>query len=268
MSGRKTRQRWDIERLLIWALRDQGLGWVGKERQQLDFSDYGTIIDENETGSHPTIGLLSDDDATAVKSAVDQLPFEARVLVIQYCRAALRPPFGEEGIGQPQQMKNRRGQPMWRYADANNRRSARTPRFDMLAFSARKERIAFERAEYAVWWQALVDLVAPLNAVMETHFATGPEAKAQPWLDINDHAASAPDDETVEEDDADEVDEDPEQLREISLPARRRLASEPVQARAQDWGAPGTGEKPVRGPLTVVFAEPAPRKAVQKKRPA
>jgi hypothetical protein len=252
----------DIERLVTWALRDQGLGWVGKERPpREDASDYGTLIDDDRYGSHPTIGLLSDDDATLVKSAIDELPFDARVLVIQYGRSGLRPVWGKEGIGRPQQLRNKRGQPMWRYRDPNNRRGPRSPKYDMLAFSARKERIELERAEYGVWWQALVDLVVPLNNVMETHWAEGPEAPARPWLAIDDSVAVPLDD--GEEDEVEG--EDDLGVREVTLADVRRAAVGEVVVAPRDWGAPGTGEKPVRGPLTVVYAEPKRQKPVHKK---
>ena len=45
-----------------------------------------------------------------------------------------------------------------------------------------REVVAFERAQYSLWWQGLADIVGPLNRRMKTHRATGPEAHAAPWL--------------------------------------------------------------------------------------
>lgn len=181
MNGRLTRRRMDIERLVNWALADHGLGWAGKERERLDASDYGTVIDDERIGGHPTISLLTDDDALVVKAAIDGLPGEAAALVIQYGRLGLRPEGADEAIGEPQQMRNRRGQLMWEYEVPGNRRSRRRPLIDHLAFSAHREGVLFARAQWTLWREALIALIAPLNNRLEGHYATGPEAPERPW---------------------------------------------------------------------------------------
>lgn len=181
MSGRLARQRMDIERLVNWALADQGLGWGSREVVRDDFSDLGTVIDDDGFGSHPTISLQTDDDALVVKSAIDALPIEARVLVIQYGRTGLRPEGADEQLGEPEQMVDKRGRPRWLYDNPSNKRGPKRPMLDMLSYSTRRETIAFDRAQWTLWREALIALIAPLNNRLETHHATGPEAPEKPW---------------------------------------------------------------------------------------
>lgn len=176
-----SRQRMDIERLVNWALADQGLGWGTREVVRDDFADLGTVIDDTGSGSHPSIALLTDDDALVVKAAIDGLPMEARVLVIQYGRSGLRPEGADEVLGEPQQMLDKRGRPRWIYDNPSNKRGPKRPMLDMLAWSTKREAVAFDRAQWTLWREALVALIAPLNLRLETHYATGPEAPERPW---------------------------------------------------------------------------------------
>ena len=168
---------WDIERLVVWAMRDQGLGWGGGDRAVEDISDYGTIIDDG--GSHPNMGLWSDDDALLVKQAVDGLPGEARTLVTLYCRAGIRPEWAEEGEGRWQQLTDGRGRLRWLWSDMANRTGEKRALMGFVGLDP--EIVEFERAQYSLWWQGLADIVGPLNRRMKTHHATGPEAHATPW---------------------------------------------------------------------------------------
>ena len=186
---------WDVERLVVWALRDQGLGWGASDRARDDASDYGTLIDDG--GSHPNMGLWSDDDALLVKSAIDGLPGEARTLVTQYCRAELRPDWAEEGNGTWQQLTDARGRPRWLWTDQANRTGEKRPLMGFVGLDP--EVVAFERAQYGLWWQGLADIVAPLNRQMKTHQAIGPCAPRDPWAlpkprvhGLSGEAASAP----------------------------------------------------------------------------
>ncbi|MCF1744210.1 hypothetical protein [Paradevosia shaoguanensis] len=253
MTGKATRKRMDVERLITWALRDQGLGWVGKERNRDDFSDYGTFIDDGGySGSHPTIGLLSDEDAEIVKAAIDQdLSREARVLVIQYGRAALRPDASDPDPVR-EQLRTRNGKLRWHYAVPGDWKSAKLgPMMDEHKYSADREMVAFQRTQYGLWWQALEDLVPVLNRRLNNHFATGPDAPKEPWLDVAPHAPAP----AVGED-ATEGDDEPAS---ISLDERRRAASAEVRAVASDWRAPGAIEPAGKGPLTIVYTEPEKR---------
>lgn len=225
------RERRDIEVLVTWAMRDQGLGWSGKERSVEDFSDLGTIIDDDNHGSHPTIALWSDDDAMAVKLAIDQLVPEARALVVQYGRAGMRPDWCEEGYGSYQQLRDGRGRRMWDWSDAKNRTGEKRPRMGFVG--EQRDSVDFHRAQYHVWWWGLHDIVGPLNDVMERHEASGPAAAESPWeSDSQKPVLFGPDGAPI--------------VREVikpkvaaeSVETVRLRASAPIIARANDWGAP------------------------------
>lgn len=182
MSGRLARERIDIERLVVWALVEQGQGFAGREVQREDWTDYGGEIDLSPVRGLPSMGLLSDDDAVAVRHGIGGLPHEMGALVLQYGRASSRPDWAPEGYGEPEQMRNRRGQLMWDYERPGNRRSKRTPRLDHWAHARRKASVDFFRATWALWWRGLELLVPAVNNTMETHLAIGPAVAKAPWL--------------------------------------------------------------------------------------
>ena len=231
MSGSKSRKTIDIEQLVVWAMRDQGLGWAGKDRHRDDFSDLGTLIDDDHAGSHPNIGLWSDDDAMLVKLAIDRLPVEARVLLVQYGRSALRPDWCEDGYGSYQQLRDGRGRKMWDWADPKNRTGEKRPRMGFVG--EQRETVDYCRAQSRVWWQGLADIVGPLNNVMERNRATGPEVEATPWLsDSRKPVIYGPDGSRLAE---------PVVVRKVAAEAvesLRERASQPILAQANDWGAP------------------------------
>ncbi|MET3925564.1 hypothetical protein [Devosia sp. 2618] len=231
MTVLAVREKRDIEQLVIWALRDQGLGWAGKERVRDDFSDLGTIIDDDNHGSHPTIALWSDDDAMQIKLAIDQLHQEARALVVQYGRAALRPDWCEEGYGSYQQLVDGRGRKLWDWDDAKNRQGNRRPRMGFVG--EQRDTVNFHRAQWHVWWQGLADIVSPLNAVMARHEATGPAVGHSPWLDDSAKpVVFGPDGSPL-----DQVIRSPKVSVEAVETLRAR-ASDPIAGRANDWSAP------------------------------
>lgn len=232
-----SRRRMDIERLVNWALADQGLGWGSRELVRDSFSDLGTVIDDSSSGSHPSIALLTDDDALVVKAAIDGLPVEARVLVIQYGRTGLRPEGADEVLGEPEQMLDKRGRPRWVYDNPSNKRGAKRPMLDMLAWSTKREALAFDRAQWTLWREALVALIAPLNLRLETHYATGPEAPERPW-ELPRPVVHGIDGEVLPS---------PPVAREqgsvVSVEELRAAAQSPVQMRPLNWGSPA---KPLR----------------------
>ncbi len=235
MSGLKARETKDIELLVVWALRDQGLGWAGKEQHYDDFSDLGTVIDDDHPGAHPTIALWSDDDAMQIKLAIDQLPAPARALLVQYGRAALRPDWCEEGYGSYQQL--RFGKKLrWEWSDPINRTGKKRP---MMGFvGEQRETVDFMRAQYSVWWQGLADIVGPLNNVMERHRATGPAAAKAPWIgDSRKPVVFGPDGLPLAE-----IVHKPKVAAE-AVESLRERASAPIMARANDWSAP---TRPIR----------------------
>jgi hypothetical protein len=210
----------DIERLVTWALRDQGLGWVGGDTFSpvAEMMALGTIVDTSHTGSHPTIGLLDSDDALAVKAAIEALPVAAGALLVRYGRAGLRPEWGE---GAYEQETDAAGRLRWDWDDPVNRTGARRPH--MVFVGTDPAVIEAERAEYALWRQGLVDIIEPLNAVMTEHEATGPAVLAEPWLATRPvvHGLS----ELVV----------PAKVSDEPGSAKIARAQAPVRARASDW---------------------------------
>lgn len=224
----KVREQRDIEHLVIWALRDQGLGWAGKERVRDDFSDLGTVIDQRGAVANPSISLWSDDDAMLVKKAIDQLPAKAGAMVMQYGRAGLRPDWCEEGYGSYQQLKDGRGRLLWEWSDPIHRRGKRTPRKAFVG--EQRETVDFHRTQYLVWWQGIADIVAPLNQVLESYQATGPAAPQAPW------SLEKP---TVFDADGNPiVSAVPQKVSAISLDERRALAQSDHRSKASDWDFP------------------------------
>lgn len=230
MSGAVARKEMDIERLITWSLRDQGLGWVGREQVREDFSDLGTVIDEGHTGSHPNIGLWSDDDAMLVKIAIDALPGDARALVVQYGRAGLRPDWVEEGYGSIQQLKDGRGRLRWVWDDPKNRTGEKRP---MLAFvGEQRESVDFHRAQYGVWWQALTDLVGPLNNALSGYRASGPEAAREPWSESQRPRVFEQDGGVVKP-----IHVEPK-VSELPIEGLKDKANMPIRSVATDWSVP------------------------------
>lgn len=173
------RQRMDVERLVTWALRDQGLGWAGFGDGGLSFADLGTRVDRSVVGA-PTPALQSDDDALVVHRTIGALPPEAADLVIRYCRIGDRPDWCEEGEGDYVQRVGKNGRPAWFYEKPGDRRSKKYPVMEWQGW--RPEQVRYWRATYTLWWQSLVDMVDPLNRELDHHEAVLPAAPEKPWV--------------------------------------------------------------------------------------
>lgn len=171
----------DVEQLITWALRAQGLGWGGSEAQAAGWEDLGTRVDTSNRWSvpAPSAALQTDDDALVVRACIDRLPTEAAALVVQHGRVGGRPDWCEEGEGSWVQARDGADRLLWDWSDPVKRRGERTPR--MVFEGMRPELVAFYRAQYTVWREALVALVPALNVALRTHRAIGPFAPARPW---------------------------------------------------------------------------------------
>jgi len=231
----------DIERLVTWALRDQGLGWDAPARgSSLDrLASLGTMISGGAIAD-PSIGLLSDEDAIHVRQGIDMLPREAAGLVVVHGRAGTRPEGADEQLGEPEQLRNKRGQLMWDYDNPRSRRGYRRPKLDMLGWSQKRDSIDFARKQWTLWRESLVSLIGPLNEVMRHHRATGPEVAAEPWLQPKRTVLSV---------EAMEVPTDPQPWLKAERPMRKpdhtvtveelkREAQAEVRSVARDWGDP------------------------------
>ena len=175
----------DIERLVTWALREQGLGWLEppREKKSNDFEVYGTHIDKSISHGLPPpgMGLCDNDDAIAVRGAIDRLPSEAQFVVIVHGRIGSRPDWGEEGYGKPAQMVSGNGQPRWIYRDPQKRRGKIGPMLDWRAYDAHVRQIDYERAAWTLWREALITLKKALAGTLAHYIVIGPLVPARPW---------------------------------------------------------------------------------------
>lgn len=176
----KAKETVDVERLVTWALRDQGLGWAmyGEADSGVGFAELGTRIDTSGVRA-PSIALQTDDDAHVVRAVLLRLPDEAADLVVRHGRIGGRPDWCEEGVGGYVQRKSANGKLAWIYEKPGDRRSKKHPVMEWQGW--RPEQVEFWRATYSLWWQALADMVDPLNRELATHRVTGPAAPKKPW---------------------------------------------------------------------------------------
>ncbi|MBU2533314.1 MAG: hypothetical protein KKB37_11275 [Alphaproteobacteria bacterium] len=181
-------QSMDIERLVTWALREQGLGWASADGRSLDVETLGTRVDKSVSYGLPPpgIGLNDNDDALAVRAAIDRLPSEAQFVVIIHGRIGSRPSWGEEGYGEPEQMLSGNGQPRWIYKDPENRRGKIGPMLDWRAYDAHVRQIDYERAAWTMWREALITLKRELADTLSAYIVTGPLLPARPWAGLED----------------------------------------------------------------------------------
>jgi len=184
----KVRERRDVEDLLIWALVDNGLGAQLVERRgKVGWMDLGTRTDGGRGGWDLSGPRVQHDDAYVIANTVLALPLDPETgeatmaeLLIRHARTNCRPDWCEEGVGHAVPKVNKRGQVEYEYERPGDRKSAKV-RPKMVWEGETEAAVAYYRARYALWWIALRDLVAPLNAVLERFEATGPRAPEEPW---------------------------------------------------------------------------------------
>lgn len=177
----KPKEKMDVERLVTWALLEQGLGWsmYGDRPGVLSYRDYGTRIDTGGIGA-PSAALASDDDAHVVRAVILTLPEDAGQLVVRHGRIGDRPDWCEEGVGEWRQKRAANGKLAWHYEKPGDRRSPKVPVKEFVGW--RQEQVEFFRAGYRLWWTALSEMIPVLNRQMSTHEATGPKVAKEPWL--------------------------------------------------------------------------------------
>ncbi|MCB9993108.1 MAG: hypothetical protein H6873_05575 [Hyphomicrobiaceae bacterium] len=178
------KQEIDIEKLVTWALGDQGLGWTGRDSLS-GMLDLGTRVDRSLQGSGlppPSAAMADNEDAWAVHEAIHRLPVGAASLVVQYGRIGARPDWAPQGYGHVEQARNANGTLKWVYENPNNRRSRRWPVMDFEAYAFHCERVEHERATWTAWREALRLLAEALgDGRLAFHRVTGPLAPSEPW---------------------------------------------------------------------------------------
>lgn len=238
-SGAK--ERLDIERLVVWALVEQGLGFVGKERvPNPTAEDYGGQIDFTPVQGLPSIALWTSDDALAIKDGIEALPGEMARAVMQYGRAGIRPDWAPEGYGEPEPLLDKRGRPRVEWENPRARKGAKRVLLDHWAHSRRKATVDFCRLEWAVWWRGLELLVPVVNARMSEHVATGPAVAKEPWLaPLQGELPAAAQRRLKAYADRDEFAPEGVSEGQVTIEQLREHATSEVRAVATEWG-PGT----------------------------
>lgn len=176
------KKRMDVERLVTWALLDQGLGWsmFGEVDNGTRHEDYGTRIDTSGIGV-PNPSRLSDDDALVVRDVILMLPPDTSCHIILHGRIGSRPDWCEEGEGEWRQRRAGNGRLAWHYEKPGDRRSAKVPVMEFVGW--RPQQVEVFRATYRVWWAGLEAMVPELNARLLSHEAFGPTVSREPWAE-------------------------------------------------------------------------------------
>lgn len=182
----RARERLDIERLVNWAIEDQGLRQAyGDAGSTAGWAELGTRVDggTHDYSGRGLIGGAAHHDAVILFEAISGLPPEAAALVLRQGRVGYglfaRPDWCAEGVGGLVQDRTPSGKLCWEYADKAKGRGPRTPR--LIWVGQRPEIVEFCRAQYGLWWEGLRDLVGVVNLAMLEHEASGPAAHPTPW---------------------------------------------------------------------------------------
>lgn len=184
-----------VERLLIWTYQDQQADWiVGKGGAYMRVVG---IDSARRAGDRMALGceiqgggyarLTVHPDAEAIHDAVKTLGGRLRAthgrdgsaavgLVIRCAKAGRRP--GPLIMAQPRPLRVARanGKPELVYWDAERRR----PAYCTLRYDPMPEHVAFDRAVYGLWWDAL-DALAAHPPELEAHKMLPLGEPREPW---------------------------------------------------------------------------------------
>ena len=174
----------DIERLLHWTYREELV--KGGDIVSSSFGiiirlgQLGTVVDDQfEThGKLPPIFGEPHADARIVDHHVQQLPYPAKPLVILHASAGTRPNWYAQPI---RVLPMRDGSRVRIVGECKGRDRYSLGSYCPLKFDPPLATVAHARAEYAVWFGALVHLAVVLTGRLAEHVATYPAASAQPW---------------------------------------------------------------------------------------
>ena len=174
----------DIEHLLRWTYRDELV--KGGDIISSSFGivirlgQLGTIVDD-QFGSNnklPPIFGEPHPDAFVVDRYARQLPYPASPLVIGHASAGTRPHWYPNPI---RVLPIRDGSRVRIIGECKGRDRYTLGSHCPLRFDPPLATVAHARAEYAVWFGALVHLVVVLSGRLGAHVATYPQASPKPW---------------------------------------------------------------------------------------
>lgn len=181
----------DIEALVEWAYRVQcidrtaGLmsiaaGLVGPSARSatevmVRYAELGVRVDASPL--HVTaMGANADDDALLIHDAVLRLPAEAMALVITHGRGGSRPSWHGVEAERLVPEVDRKGR-------LRMLRDQCRPVACLLRPAVDPALVAFSRAQYEVWWEALDALAGELIGRLGAHEPLPPLASRAPWFD-------------------------------------------------------------------------------------
>lgn len=184
-------ERVDIEALVGWAYRVQcvdrmaGLLAVAAGRvvpgmrsasdTMAEFMVLGCRVDSSPRYV-AAMGAVAQDDALTIHDAVLRLPAEAMALVVAHARSGSRPPWHSVEAERLVADTDAGG----RYRMMMHQRRAVACQLRHVVDPAL---VAFSRAQYAVWWEALDALAGDLKGRLDEHEALPPQASRTPWFD-------------------------------------------------------------------------------------
>ena len=174
----------DIEHLLRWTYRDELV--KGGDIISSSFGivirlgQLGTIVDD-QFGSNnklPPIFGEPHPDAFVVDRYARQLPYPASPLVIGHASAGTRPHWYPQPI---RVLPIRDGSRVRIIGECKGRDRYTLGSHCPLRWDPPLATVQHARAEYAVWYGAMIHLVVVLGRQLAEHVATYPHASPQPW---------------------------------------------------------------------------------------
>lgn len=185
----------DIEELLVWAFKHQGVenyvgalrSWGTHSQGSLGSSIAQTLmLGARVDGGSPAarmLGARCPDDALTVYEAVMTLPPEAWMLVIKHARSGTEPEWYPEGPGRWVQPLDAKGEPKRIWRDPKRRRGDLGPapsEFEGLSLALVEE----ARASFRLWHVALCELLPLVNPELERFTAFWPARPLEPWTHL------------------------------------------------------------------------------------
>ena len=180
----------DIEALVSWAYRVQcvdrmaglmdvawgeaGPSFRSATHAMLDFAALGVRVDSSP-GFVVAMGATAQDDALVIHAAVLRLPSEAFALVVAHAKGGSRPPW--HGIEAEALVADTDRKGRVRMLRDNCR-----PVACLLRHRVDPDLVEFSRAQYVVWWEALVVLAGELAGRLEGSHPLAPSAPREPWF--------------------------------------------------------------------------------------
>ena len=175
----------DVERLLHWAYRDELV--KGGDIVSSSFGivirlgQLGTVVDNDQfehVGKLPPIFGEPHPDAKLIEREVNRLPYPAKPLVILHASAGTRPNWYAQPI---RVLPMRDGSRVRIIGECKGRDRYSLGSYCPLRFEPPLATVAHARAEYGLWFGALVHLAVVLGRRLAEHVATYPAASPQPW---------------------------------------------------------------------------------------